>query len=455
MTCTVVKRLPVFSQLDFVEMVLPQEAGASEPVDKKRQYAAHRETALGFRQSIIMVVMLRDSEKIQRHVDRRTFLSAGISVSLAAAALASMNQRARVSIENGYSEYPPAHSIIPVVGDGKWVWTQPPQETGYLEPRDYELKIGIQLEGSGNAGQLKATTPVPVGFPEQSISDASVKTDGCQAAIRQVSTEAAQLYLSAAAIARHQTIAAAVTMRLTLLKQYMGFDAESFLLSQPKPPKEFRKRFLYDSPGIQTRLPEVRKLSQQVTIDHVHPWHQAEAFYYWVRENISARIGNYTSVKRALRNRVGDCEERAAVFVALCRAAGIPARLVWVPNHNWAEFYLVDNEGKGHWIPAHTASYSWFGWTGVHELVIQKGDNIHVPEKRRPQRLLRDWAQWQGARPKIRFLAELKPLAQRPDEDPGPGARRKNERGEWELQLNHELDKALRDGALVQGAARH
>ena len=27
------------------------------------------------------------------------------------------------------------------------------------------------------------------------------------------------------------------------------------------------------------------------------------------------------------------------MLVALCRAGGIPARLVWVPNHNWAEFY--------------------------------------------------------------------------------------------------------------------
>jgi hypothetical protein len=444
MTCTVVKRLAVFSQLDFIEMVLPQEAGASEPVDKKRQYAAHRETALGFRQSSIMFVMLRDSEKIQRHVDRRTFLSAGISVSLAAAALASMNQRARVSIENGYSEYPPAHSIIPVVGDGKWVWTQPPQETGYLEPRDYELKIGIQLEGSGNAGQLKATTPVPVGFPEQSISDASVNTDGCQAAIRQVSTEAAQLYLSAAAIARHQTIAAAVTMRLTLLKQYMGFDAESFLLSQPKPPKEFGKRFLYDSPGIQTRQKAIRDMAVEVSGQLDHPWDKAKAFHAWVWRNIKPKAQAYTSVIEALRERVGDCEERAALFVAFCRASGIPARLVWVPNHNWAEFYLKDHEGQGHWIPAHTSAYSWFGWTGAHELVLQKGDSIRVPEKRKTQRLLADWMQWQGARPTARYTAELKPVADDPSVDTGPGARSKDAKGEWVRVGQHPLEQYTR-----------
>jgi hypothetical protein len=121
--------------------------------------------------------------------------------------------------------------------------------------------------------------------------------------------------------------------------------------------------------------------------------------------------------------------------------------LVWVPNHNWAEFLLVDAEETGHWIPVHTAAYNWFGWTGVHELVLQKGDNIRVPEKRKPQRLTRDWAQWVGIRPRANFLAELRPLARQPDDDPGPGARRKNARGEWELQRRHELDDQLRDGA--------
>ena len=85
----------------------------------------------------------------------------------------------------------------------------------------------------------------------------------------------------------------------------------------------------------------------------------------------------------SLRRRTGDCEELAGIFVALCRSAGIPARLVWVPNHNWAEFYLTDHEGQGHWIPAHTSCYTWFGWTGVHELVIQKGDRLSVPHEKR------------------------------------------------------------------------
>ena len=97
-----------------------------------------------------------------------------------------------------------AYSVIPVVGDGKWIWTEPPGETGYLEPRDYELKVGVQLEGQGLAKQVIATTPVPSEFPEQSINEANIRSDGCDAAIRRVSNDAAQLAIAAPEIEQGQ-----------------------------------------------------------------------------------------------------------------------------------------------------------------------------------------------------------------------------------------------------------
>ena len=159
-----------------------------------------------------------------------------------------------------------------------------------------------------------------------------------------------------------------------------------------------------------------------------------------------ARIGSYTNVIIALRDHVGDCEERAAVFVALCRAAEIPARLVWVPNHNWAEFYLADEKGEGHWIPAHTSCYSWFGWTGVHELVLQKGDSIRIPELPKPQRLLEDWLRRSGTKPEARYFAYLRPLPPKESEnsDPGPGERSKSAGGEWLRKGKYAEEKFVR-----------
>ena len=107
--------------------------------------------------------------------------------------------------------------------------------------------------------------------------------------------------------------------------------------------------------------------------------------------------------------------------------------LAWsgYPGHNWAEFCLHDEKGQWHWIPAHTSYYDWFGWTGVHEVVRQKGDRVYVPEKRQPQRLLADWLQWYGHKPDVRYLAEVAPSPTENEEDAGPGARSKDEIGKW------------------------
>jgi transglutaminase-like putative cysteine protease len=65
------------------------------------------------------------------------------------------------------------------------------------------------------------------------------------------------------------------------------------------------------------------------------------------------------SAVEVLRTRVGDCNEHTALFVALARAAGIPARisvgLVSVRSafyyHAWPEVYLDEGNGRGLWLP--------------------------------------------------------------------------------------------------------
>lgn len=344
---------------------------------------------------------------------------------------------------------PQAFSVVPVVGDGRWIWTEPPaNETGFLEPRRFRLSISIELIARGNSALVTASTPVPDSFPEQTIDDERIEQEGAQGAIERVSPGARRL-VAAAQLQRGQTARSTAHFDLTLCKQYQGYTRNRFPTDQ-KVPVEIRTPFLGDSPGIQTRAAQTVALCKQLQAGAAHPWDFAQAACNWVRSNIRPRLGRYTSVTTALDRREGDCEEMAGVFVAVCRAAGIPARLVWIPNHVWAEFHLVDEAGEGHWIPAHTACYPWFGWTGVHELVLQKGDRVRSPDDGTVVRLQLDRTRAVGGRGEAKFSAELTPLPplkqgeSATDGDTGPGARRKSSTGEWLVVGTHPFDRYAR-----------
>ena len=79
----------------------------------------------------------------------------------------------------------------------------------------------------------------------------------------------------------------------------------------------------------------------------------------WIQTNIKYRPQEKEmGALYAINNRIGDCTEYAAVFVALCRAVNVPARLIagflkskkW-NRHAWAEVYI-----KNKWIQVDPSS---------------------------------------------------------------------------------------------------
>lgn len=65
------------------------------------------------------------------------------------------------------------------------------------------------------------------------------------------------------------------------------------------------------------------------------------------------------SAREVLRTKVGDCNEHTALYVAMARAVGIPARvavgLAFARGafyyHAWPEVYLAEGAGRGFWLP--------------------------------------------------------------------------------------------------------
>ncbi len=101
----------------------------------------------------------------------------------------------------------------------------------------------------------------------------------------------------------------------------------------------------------------------------------------WVSKNIEYNIKYGASTEKAswiLKNRIGTCDEFSSLFIALCRALGIPARYVsgvaysniaeleGFGNHAWAEVYFP---GYG-WVPF-DPTYGEFGFVNPSHIKLK------------------------------------------------------------------------------------
>ncbi|MAT68035.1 MAG: hypothetical protein CMJ58_00770 [Planctomycetaceae bacterium] len=111
-------------------------------------------------------------------------------------------------------------------------------------------------------------------------------------------------------------------------------------------------------------------------------WEEVEALYDYTLDHVKYEEGVDKSAVQVLGEGVGDCQAIGALFVAMCRTHKVPARLVWVHDHQYAEFYLADETGEGHWYPIETAGTPAFGEMRIPRVILQKGDNFRVKERR-------------------------------------------------------------------------
>ncbi|NMC27857.1 MAG: transglutaminase domain-containing protein [Syntrophomonadaceae bacterium] len=130
--------------------------------------------------------------------------------------------------------------------------------------------------------------------------------------------------------------------------------------------------YLAAAPKIESNAPEIKAVASQI-IDEAHAEdslnlaRRAFDFTHRTLKYDSTAPSANKGALAGLKAKAGVCEEFASLFVATCRASGVPARIVngyasdvselagegnaanlTGRRHQWAEFYL---EGKG-WIPA-------------------------------------------------------------------------------------------------------
>lgn len=279
-------------------------------------------------------------------------------------------------------------------------------------PKTIDMLIGVRIiAGDGSMLETAAQTVFPTQWPEQTVEILQVNSSpGMHVSFRDLPGNNKQLLVHAPLIQPGSSLEATVHVRI-IKSQTLG-PQETEQLRIPKRPNSKLKPYLGSSPYIDPSLSEIRRIVKQINEKKPESdWQRVELLYDWVQENIAYENGELKTVQQALKDRSGDCEEMTGIFVALCRAARVPARCVWIPNHCYPEFYLEDENGIGHWFPCQAAGTRNFGSMPEHLPILQKGDRFKVPEKTEVQRYLADYLSSKKVtgqqKPRVEFIRQL------------------------------------------------
>lgn len=272
-------------------------------------------------------------------------------------------------------------------------------------------QVGVKINAVGGpCAGLFGTVPVPQDWPEQNVK---IVDEEISPFVRRVTYRdlggVRQMLFTIPFLPPGETATALVTFEVTRTVTPEPQNPDRFVFTE-NAPRDVRQ-YLGASPGIECRNGSIRSLSRELTSQEQPAWRTVESIYDWVRENVKYENGSFRGAAAALQAKSGSRDDLTSLFVALCRAAKIPARLVFVPDNSYAEFYLEDENGEGHWLPCQVAGTRDFGSLTDSRPILQKGDNFKVPEKRTPQRFVAEFLTGKGGtgRPDVQFVRNLLP----------------------------------------------
>jgi hypothetical protein len=291
----------------------------------------------------------------------------------------------------------------------------PKEEPSTGGPRlDKELtkkwQVGVKVRAvGGNIGPLFGTVPVPTDWPEQTVKVVAedVSPHVNSVTYRTIDGGVKQMLFNIPQIPAMDTAKALITFEVTKRSMLAPTDPAVYVIPK-SPPKDVRK-FLGPSPMIEVGNAKIKTLTKELVAGKEGAWVQLESLCDGVRDKVKLDKVNIKGALAALRDGKADQEDLTALFVACCRVHKVPARMVWIPDSCYAEFFLEDAKGKGYWFPCQVAGDKSFGAQPDQRPILEKGDNFKVPEKKESMRFVNEFLTGKGGggSPEVEFVRRL------------------------------------------------
>ncbi len=281
-----------------------------------------------------------------------------------------------------------------------------------LDPRTYRLRVGVKIEApDGAAKEVVAIFPIPIEWPEQRLRILSERaSSGMRVTETVLKGQCGMMKVQLPVLAKGGSATFERLYEITRYRTEFKLPPDEMALPK-QPPAGLREQLTKAAPGIETESQEISTLArdlghQSKTADG---WDKVRAFWSWTRDNVKFQNGDFRGALYAVEHKCGDCEEMSALFIGLCRLNGGLARTVWVEGHDYPEFYMLDKQGKGHWIPAQVVGPPWFGEITEYRPIFQKGDRFYDPFQKQyvryaPQTVRADGG---GAPPKLTVIHDI------------------------------------------------
>lgn len=217
--------------------------------------------------------------------------------------------------------------------------------------RQGAVTFQVSLNAPADAKNVKLWVPYPMSDKNQDITVVSVNGNYVGMGVyREPKDGASALYAEWNAPAKDRTLTYTFTIKR---KEAVARDFPKNEL--PLPAEELKQSL--DNSHLGDSEKRVKEIAAEITKGKKTILEKSRAVYDWVVDNMrrdpNVKGCGTSDIERLLNEKAGKCADIHSVYIALCRAAGVPARDVFgirMPKdkegditkfqHCWAEFYL-------------------------------------------------------------------------------------------------------------------